>query len=556
VNQALGDERRRLDAIVHDEVMTTLVAAAAAARSRTPHDAHVAAQGRHAIESLRHEASLEPSGAPISVDQFVRLVKDITATVCPRAQVLGEIPGATMTLPQKVVRPFLQAIREAALNAEKHSGAEIVQVLTQVTASGRRINVRVSVTDNGRGFNTADVPLERLGVRLALEGRMQTIRGRAEIVSSPGRGTSVRLVWSGDRVRVSRMQRSTLLDVCAHPLFVGTDRTPVTRFAVTLLGLYVACTVITAPGLPRPGLFVAAMGLILVGALIGLPVLVRGPLPPWRGWLLAGLAVAATALSLAATDHGVKPDDTKWFVAPIVVLIMMAYAGGQTVAAWCGVGIYSVIVLVEAVGSEQPLSRTLVAAFAPLTWIVLESLAFLWLDAIWAAMEEADQSASEAAELNAGMFSKLVLREVWLTELRAEIDPILSKLADPQATLTDEDRAGLLLLESSLRDGIKASNFSSPALSTAIMDARLRGVQVTLVDNRGSRLPDAARRATLRLLEDIVADAPAGRIVARTAPEGYGEAVTIMQMVSPGQTQLTKVSEDGTATSASPSTPE
>ena len=77
------------------------------------------------------------------------------------------------------------------------------------------------------------------------------------------------------------------------------------------------------------------------------------------------------------------------------------------------------------------------------------------------------------------------------------------------------------------------------------MAARLRGIDVTLIDNRGSSLGEAVRRAAVRHLVDMVTNATSGRIVARTAPEGYDEAVTIVQADANGST-LTKVLNDGT----------
>ena len=77
------------------------------------------------------------------------------------------------------------------------------------------------------------------------------------------------------------------------------------------------------------------------------------------------------------------------------------------------------------------------------------------------------------------------------------------------------------------------------------MSARLRGIDVTLVDNRGSALDEGVRRTVVRHLVEAVNAAQDGRIVARTAPEGYDEAVTIVQAGEKGST-LTKVLNDGT----------
>lgn len=69
---------------------------------------------------------------------------------------------------------------------------------------------------------------------------------------------------------------------------------------------------------------------------------------------------------------------------------------------------------------------------------------------------------------------------------------------------------------------------------------------MVLVDNRGSRLPEAVRLATLRRLEQLVRTSTSGRIVARTAPEGYSEAVTILTVDA--ERNLTTIDETGTVT--------
>ena len=80
----------------------------------------------------------------------------------------------------------------------------------------------------------------------------------------------------------------------------------------------------------------------------------------------------------------------------------------------------------------------------------------------------------------------------------------------------------------------------------ALAPLRARGVEVVLVDNRGSKLPEAVRRTTLRQLEQLVRSSTSGRIVARTAPEGYAEAVTILQVDA--ERNLTTIDESGTVT--------
>jgi len=553
VSRALEEQRRRLDALIHDEVMTTLVAAA---RSGDAPDPHVARQAREAIAALRAEADAgEHDGTAPSAEQLVRLVKDVVASVCPQAQVLGEIPGAATQVPAEVVRTLLRATREAALNAGRHAEARHVQVLVQVSTTARRVLVRVSVADDGRGFDPSAVAPERLGLRLAVRERMAGIGGRADVIASPGRGTTVRLSWSGERVRVGAPRHRTRPDATRHPLYAHfRPRTPLLAGAAIAV-LYVVLGLIALPAVAHPPLMVAAL-LVLVGGLAGATrTLARPPVPRGRGWLLAGLAVAGAALGRAGLDGAPWPEHGTWFVTLVVLLLGAVYASGSAAPAWAGGFAHALLVGEGGLRADLPLGRLLVVSLMPLAVLAMLALMFWWLDGVWAELDDAAAAAGASARVDAASFSKLVLREVWLAELRARVGPMLVKIADAAEPLTQADRATCLLLEGGLRDEIKAANFHAPALAAEIMDARRRGVQVTLVDNRGSRLPEAARRAALPALERAVRSAEGGRVVARTAPEGYPEAVTILSSGGAGASDLIRIGVDGSLRGAAPTPP-
>jgi signal transduction histidine kinase len=53
----------------------------------------------------------------------------------------------------------------------------------------------IEIADNGAGFDRADVPDERLGLRVSIEERMANAGGSAEIVSAPHHGTTVTIAW-------------------------------------------------------------------------------------------------------------------------------------------------------------------------------------------------------------------------------------------------------------------------------------------------------------------------------------------------------------------------
>ena len=102
------------------------------------------------------------------------LVDVVTVGDCP----LGE-----------AVRPIALATREAVVNAAKHAGVPRVDVYAEVAPGG----VDVFVRDRGAGFDPEGVAADRHGVRSSILDRMHRHGGRAEVRSTPGEGTEVRL---------------------------------------------------------------------------------------------------------------------------------------------------------------------------------------------------------------------------------------------------------------------------------------------------------------------------------------------------------------------------
>jgi signal transduction histidine kinase len=87
------------------------------------------------------------------------------------------------------VDALVQAVRESVVNAAKHSGTTQVSVYVEAGTT----EITVFVRDRGRGFAVEAVPADRFGVRESVVARMQRHGGDAEIRSTPGNGTEVRL---------------------------------------------------------------------------------------------------------------------------------------------------------------------------------------------------------------------------------------------------------------------------------------------------------------------------------------------------------------------------
>ena len=87
------------------------------------------------------------------------------------------------------LRAVVAAAREAVTNAAKHAGTGRVDVYAEVSATA----VDVFVRDRGLGFDPAETPVDRYGVRNSIIDRMNRHGGSAELRSTPGEGTEVRL---------------------------------------------------------------------------------------------------------------------------------------------------------------------------------------------------------------------------------------------------------------------------------------------------------------------------------------------------------------------------
>ena len=87
------------------------------------------------------------------------------------------------------LRAVVAATREAVTNAAKHAGTDRVDVYAEVTAAA----VDVYVRDRGVGFDPEAAAEDRHGIRNSILGRMARHGGSAQVRSTTGEGTEVRL---------------------------------------------------------------------------------------------------------------------------------------------------------------------------------------------------------------------------------------------------------------------------------------------------------------------------------------------------------------------------
>lgn len=184
-------EQTRINAIIHDDVMSVLLTAGR--KSPAPALAQQAKTALSSIETISHGGTEHRTYSPEELTAVLR------STV---TDVISDVDFAfTLTdsraIPADVVAAVTEALGEALRNSAQYAGAAGTAVAREVRVAITDAGVTVSARDHGRGFSPRAVGPRRLGIRVSIVERMNSVMGgRATVTSRPGAGTAVTLSWS------------------------------------------------------------------------------------------------------------------------------------------------------------------------------------------------------------------------------------------------------------------------------------------------------------------------------------------------------------------------
>ncbi|MCW5954029.1 MAG: hypothetical protein KIT69_17395, partial [Propionibacteriaceae bacterium] len=257
------------------------------------------------------------------------------------------------------------------------------------------------------------------------------------------------------------------------------------------------------------------------------------------------LLTGTTLLVQSVLPMGRWPGYATWHSSVVMVLLIVLLFRRQAAVAWVGVGVFVAASSWWAYSHGLGVREVAQVTFGPVAWMVVAQLVNGWLLDIGARVHQDRRSVEQANLAIAQSYSRLVLRDLWLSQLRTQVGPLLQRLADPEVELSEADLTACATLERRLRDGLRAANLLTEGTQDVIEAARSRGVEVNLVDSRGSVLPDPVRRALRRLLAQVLDDPTVTRVVARAAPEGYTDTVTLLTVRVDGRTELVGLDNNG-----------
>ncbi|SKA93694.1 Signal transduction histidine kinase [Agreia bicolorata] len=193
---AMEAERLHVDALVHDRVLTTLLSASKS-NSAMERDL-VVEMAQDALRALHSSGEPGKPGFETTLGELAERLANAARVLSPGFDYAhGSIPQRTV--PGDVAEAVFSAAVQAMVNSLQHADDPAVDKVTiERTLSvhaDKGEGFTVQVSDTGVGFDPAQVPQERLGLRVSIRERVATVGGAVQIQSVPGGGASIVIVW-------------------------------------------------------------------------------------------------------------------------------------------------------------------------------------------------------------------------------------------------------------------------------------------------------------------------------------------------------------------------
>ena len=183
-------ERTKINSIVHDSVIASLDAAAAA-NSEAERSA-AAKTANEAIMRLEREAARDPMAREtLSSQAFFESLK---AAIERRSTfVLVKVKSPVdLQIPFEVAVAMAESTFQALNNSLVHAQNALNR---KVALSSLRNSLKILIIDDGVGFRMSSVPKNRLGVRVAIFQRLESLGVKVNLQSSPGEGATWVFEW-------------------------------------------------------------------------------------------------------------------------------------------------------------------------------------------------------------------------------------------------------------------------------------------------------------------------------------------------------------------------
>ncbi len=186
----IQNERTKINSIVHDTVVATLDRAAEA--TTEAQRKHAAETANDAIGRLVREAARDPMARDtIPAASYFESLKTAIERRGGKVQIKIKSVGE-LQIPLEVAIGLAEATFQALGNSLEHApGATTREIILSSTAR----SLKFVILDNGPGFRVSSIPNSRMGVRLSIFKRLETLSVKASLQSAPGEGTTWVFEW-------------------------------------------------------------------------------------------------------------------------------------------------------------------------------------------------------------------------------------------------------------------------------------------------------------------------------------------------------------------------
>ncbi|WP_311472354.1 ATP-binding protein [uncultured Actinomyces sp.] len=528
--------RRRADNFIHDHILSVLKVIP----TESTEPAQLRAGAREALADL-DTAAAEPD-APARVSELLTALTRRLRTIGGDDVVICDSITQDLDLPPEAARALIDAAAEALRNSLAHAAGPDQEGRIARTASLRSDadGITITVSDDGRGFDPERAPISRHGVSGSIIARMRDAQGQARIDSSPGAGTTVTLSWNPRTTtaesptgpcartdpgagRAQAAVPTARAPAVAPPLSLTSSmeaRTP-RIIVVCIVVLYALVTLLEVRAGSYRRLVPVIAGLLAIG-LAALALIKRWPahrMPAREAALVVAAAGGANVLVLFQIDFAGWPGYAAWCLGAGAAVCCGLIARERPRQAWAGLALIIAVIGIWTLntGREPIIIITLGAGqlFPLLIWHLTARIS-IDITARTAASEAA--GAEITAQRRAHQESETLMRQA-MTSVRRRVEPLLTAIADG-APITAGMRTRARMLEAELRDERRAPFFTGTRVIESARAARTRGIDVILLDDRGTGngLTDDAQEVIIGQAIRALDDARKGQVVIRLLP--------------------------------------
>jgi len=267
------------------------------------------------------------------------------------------------------------------------------------------------------------------------------------------------------------------------------------------------------------------LGLATLGVVSVVMVRGRGERMPLGASMviLAGGPVMALMLF-----EGTSPGYTQWFIGSATLTLFYLSLRGRILLSWVGFGLLSAVIIAIDLAVFNEFMPAVDALGRQSAVLLVGTLFSFGLRRTGDRLEQLTAQTTARISTEAANRAAANERKRRLAQLEEFAAPLLRRLVDGE-TLTTDDRREFAVAEAALRDGVRGAKLARADVITAARSARLRGVEVVLLDDSGDAVlgESELERASAAIVE-VLSSSLDGRVTARILPSGREILATVV----------------------------